>query len=515
MATLELLAPELLLHIFTSCHTFRDLRSLISASPTCLRIFLGNRKYSILSFLKSSLGSRNYCEILAISHVPSLVPGGHNDSLLPLPRDRQRLGDNTTQAINTMKPYLDYYFSTRPFENPCDGTDMAAICRLHDNVCRLVDLYFLDTSEFLMACSSSSTTSESSATTPVAPLSITERSRLQRAFLRYELYSRVFPYDQHFQSLVSANGQFHLFIRRMEPWEVEELSCVHQYLTSLTAGYLKSLQNLFVDDFLSCPGVVQRPLQPQAVGICNGDDSSDGHPPPFQSPQPDFAPAKVNEVEPKQERMIGVPNRDIYPTGLLSSFFFEQYLPGWATDLTLFGLEFFLQLLDASDHPRLQRALIISKDPQSFTYRDFLPEALWYSPIIQADNAGAREYSSSMYHWTLRYPSIASESNCTWDREQEPEANEKEENPTRPNHGYRGYGRDRHKVGSQRPVYGQIYNPLNPQAEDDELFRYDPLWEIGYVFWDKGRLEAGNAQENLRRADSNLRSEEDEQRQKK
>lgn len=66
-------------------------------------------------------------------------------------------------------------------------------------------------------------------------LSYGEHFCLYRAFLRFEIYARVFRPAQTLFDLTAYDGQtqFQLFIRRFEPWEVEEITCVHQYLSTI------------------------------------------------------------------------------------------------------------------------------------------------------------------------------------------------------------------------------------------------------------------------------------------
>ncbi len=88
-------------------------------------------------------------------------------------------------------------------------------------------------------------------------LSLTERARFQRAFFRYELYSRVFPvdYDARHFSLVPANMQFIHFLACMEPWEAEEMSCVYHYFTSLIGRVVDDLEGQLVSTILATPGI--------------------------------------------------------------------------------------------------------------------------------------------------------------------------------------------------------------------------------------------------------------------
>ncbi len=78
-------------------------------------------------------------------------------------------------------------------------------------------------------------------------LSSTENTRLYRSFLRFELYCRAFQDSYRFQRAngFSPGDQFDMFIRRMAPWEVEEITCVQHYLTSFVSNALDGLETEF------------------------------------------------------------------------------------------------------------------------------------------------------------------------------------------------------------------------------------------------------------------------------
>lgn len=169
-------------------------------------------------------------------------------------------------AIGVLQPYLELYFSAGPFQDPCDATDMAHILGVYKNVRRLTDRYFSCASRRLLGIGGredmpSANVNANIGAARIAPLSKTERIRIQRAFLRYEIYCRLFPFDkQKGASSFSADLRFNLFLRWMKPWEVEELCSVYCYLASLARGYIVDFEDQFVEAFLLCPGV--QPLPP-------------------------------------------------------------------------------------------------------------------------------------------------------------------------------------------------------------------------------------------------------------
>jgi len=76
------------------------------------------------------------------------------------------------------------------------------------------------------------------------PLSHTEAVRIQRALYRYELFCSVFPpnpmRDHRFLSdPLDAQEKAHYLLSLYQPWEVEEMTCVHDYLMDVYRQILR------------------------------------------------------------------------------------------------------------------------------------------------------------------------------------------------------------------------------------------------------------------------------------
>lgn len=64
-----------------------------------------------------------------------------------------------------------------------------------------------------------------------APLSVTERRRIERAFYRFELYRLFFRQPDGSRAMtLPLMRQWKLFFSRFSPWENLQLLCVHDYL---------------------------------------------------------------------------------------------------------------------------------------------------------------------------------------------------------------------------------------------------------------------------------------------
>jgi hypothetical protein len=91
------------------------------------------------------------------------------------------------------------------------------------------------------------------------PFSETELVRLKRAVLRFELYCRLFPIDPYGNgsSHYSATEQFDLFISRLPPWQVEEMTSIHHYYGSIVEEVVARIGEDFVEAVHASPGLVQ------------------------------------------------------------------------------------------------------------------------------------------------------------------------------------------------------------------------------------------------------------------
>ena len=451
MAHLQTLPFDLLFKITSSAQSLADLHSLILASRPCYNAFSIYRNSIIRSVLMTEMGPANYRELLAIVHIPPGV------STMGLYREVRRASsgnpktdtnDETEEVylITVLQPYLKHYFSTRPFEDPCDAGSTSQILWVYKIMRRLIDRYFVYTCKLLLGLWSSSSGNMLDYATGaalVAPLSRAERARLQRAFLRYELYSRLFPYEDgkrsSVRSSISGKSQFDLFIRHLEPWEVEELCSIHRFLFNLAADYMGDLEDQFVESYLSCPGAVS--VVPTGI---------------------------PGQIEMKQgEKMVPFHEPELVGLDVFEKWWQSNGMADFTNQLASLGLEFFSTLIDASTiGERRDRIRSLGLRQLGFGERHFLPEALTHSPDVSE--------SSSEEEW---------EENICCDNE--------EEDATRPNTGYRDFVRSIRQFRWMRqslvkPCYREIFEPT--VVDFTHNLPDDPFWEQGCVFWNRARL---------------------------
>ncbi|KAF5542433.1 hypothetical protein FNAPI_10010 [Fusarium napiforme] len=214
---LENLAPELISLILQNVDTPRGLHNIISASPLCLRVFSTTPQAFLSSVVRNALPAVNLQHLLALQQTPSPA------------------------TKSTVSEFLENYFNASwSFNLPTETSELMLLCRCYNRV------------EFLISCYTEYMHRLGFVNSILIPTS-TECVRLQRAFLRFEIYCRVFPASNSFPlQTVSANDefsstkQFDLFISRLSPWEVEEIACVELYFTLMIRDYIDELENHFM-----------------------------------------------------------------------------------------------------------------------------------------------------------------------------------------------------------------------------------------------------------------------------
>ncbi|KAK5996520.1 hypothetical protein PT974_01855 [Cladobotryum mycophilum] len=95
-------------------------------------------------------------------------------------------------------------------------------------------------------------------TMAMAP-SNSERIRFLRAFLRFEVFCKAFPdftIGEYREGTHDANEQSHLFVNHLEAWEVEEMSCDHQYYSLIITSFIEELKSDLLEAVVTAPGVV-------------------------------------------------------------------------------------------------------------------------------------------------------------------------------------------------------------------------------------------------------------------
>ncbi|MBE3048347.1 hypothetical protein IMZ48_38750 [Candidatus Bathyarchaeota archaeon] len=368
MATINHLPPELLVHIQGAVDSPRDLHSLISASPDCLRTFRLNRIRILESVLRNAIPEGTLRDSLAFCYLPSPLPAPLTDSM-----SHQ---EQVSVSIAAVEPFLQRYFSDEAFDVPTDITSLTFLFKLHALVSRFADEYFIHAAQQLK-----STKSSGALVDDFPPPSRTELTRLQRAFFRFELYCRVFPPQPDFSRAdpIGSESQFRLFVGRLSPWEVEEMSCAHNFLTFLISEVIDDLQEQVVLAVLNYPGAYGvRKAEPYsskikeryASGIATRGRLNDGSPAPVRRhPHPPDRPELSGQSSRMRRARLG---RLVSPLGRYAHFDYSDKHIG---RLASAGLGHTEDLANGDDK---QRRILIQKNV-GFD-RDGFADARLHSP---------------------------------------------------------------------------------------------------------------------------------------
>ncbi|SPO01735.1 uncharacterized protein DNG_04408 [Cephalotrichum gorgonifer] len=453
MATLHHLAPELLTIILRALDSPGDLYALIVASPLCLRLFTSSRAKVLSSVLQNAIQPGSLHHAAAICHVPP-------------PADLQNkrvLHIDMGIPSSALRFFLDQYFSENPLQFPTDIAAITKLCRLQTLVSRFVDEYALRAARLL------GTSQDPLQQFP--PLSRSERTRLERAFFRFELFSQIFireTGDYSIDSIFDNRDQLRLFLHRLEPWEVEEMSCIHDYFTFRVGEVLDKLEEQVVCAVLSVPGIQRvggvRPSSPipskwRVRGVVARDDLLDPFPCFSHSipPQTEDNTVISDSYQRKSEVEKTTPFHNLSLFGLPH---FEEHnhhkMPDFISNMTSFGLEHLQKLFLGDDTQR--NDMIREHAPFS---RDFFPEVPRYSqsmpPRVSPGTFGSP-------------PRAVGETQF-------------DEDPSCQNVGY-----DLFRTQDRR-----IYN-------NGRDVTYCPLRERGYVFWDTSRIQIPSIRRRLEEA---------------
>ncbi|KAI0424352.1 hypothetical protein F5Y09DRAFT_353498 [Xylaria sp. FL1042] len=222
---LHRLAPELLCLIFSSLDSPQDLYSLIRASPSCLQAFLPSRRITLSSIIRNVLLPESIHDALALLHIPKPPPGADPD-------------------LQEIEAFLDQYPRGNSWHFPTDLPSVVLLTRLASRISWFINGYF----DYAMG-TLATVQDHSGNWSPI------ERARLQRAFLRFEIYCRIcLPSGAHpWTSLLSPDFMFHHFLEKLEPWEVEEITCIYEYFVALVGQYMLDREDKFIRTIMAHP----------------------------------------------------------------------------------------------------------------------------------------------------------------------------------------------------------------------------------------------------------------------
>ena len=448
MVTFNNLPPELLIHLQRSVDSPRDLHSLLSASPACLQAFLPRRIQILTSVLKNAIPPG------ALRHALAAIQPKPETFLDRVPGEEHRA------AVTAIAPFLLRYFSDEPLQVPEDVAGITTVLRLHALVSRFSNEYFLHAGRRLGALTPQ--TPLDALGRPVSaefpPMSLTERTRLMRAFYHYEIICRLFPpkdaYEIRYANYENDDGprevrclgreaQFELFVRWLQPWEVEEMSCVHNYLICLTRET--------IEDFKAAPfpfGPVMNKASPYAPGaperyirgIATWGRQADGTPAPLRRNPWRLCP---DPPVPAGRTLVTMPADNEERTNAM----------------VFTGLRALENLFLGDDFQR-QKAYVYAEG----CLQEYFPDSI--EVVFHDLDEGSRPVDPG--HSLFTKEAV-------------------QDDLYHANLGYHIFGKP--ILGKYREIY-----------DEHNVVMYDPLREMGYAFWDSGRIGIESITQSLEKA---------------
>ncbi|KAI4593722.1 hypothetical protein KJ359_009001 [Pestalotiopsis sp. 9143b] len=340
---LEGLPAELLRIILSTLQSPLELRCTIQASSACYRTFLGSKASILTQVLHNALGQATPEALGALYALD--IPNSQKVSKA----EHRRIVLDFLQKLQNSRLQFPHRFE-----------DVARLSRLWLRVDAFVTDYSSRAHMLLHSKEPPALPAWAHPSSPMLRTSIalspTESTRMQRAFFRFDIYRSCFQpewEDSDGRSpIFSASEQCRLFLRALPEWEVEELCCVHQYLTSLLVVLVGHLEDAFygeVQHAAKPPGnaSTSAPESPSVKGsTANSTDDGLADPLNGRAPAPFPVLEQSDTREPNNMELDG-----LFLFSEAQKIQFEMYMSSLSTE----GTQFIRNLLCADeDERRLQ-----------------------------------------------------------------------------------------------------------------------------------------------------------------
>jgi hypothetical protein len=236
---LSLLSPELLVTILQFLSSPRDLYTIIKTSSQFYRVFAAYKQSILSAILLNAIPSEIEADfILAYraQRIRKFVPEHNKRHIFPSDehaRDRELFSNLDRESV----AILDQ-FESRNVEPLCEVIfDRAFLPDTWIFYCNFEHFIASYSTNALLELQKSFYSSKES-------LSFTERTRLQRAFFRWEIYTCLFQISLIFRDDIRVSAP--RFTAMLSSWEVEEISCVAQFYMTFMEELCDRIENDFV-----------------------------------------------------------------------------------------------------------------------------------------------------------------------------------------------------------------------------------------------------------------------------
>lgn len=239
MVGLEDLVPDVLYVLLLKAPNMHILWCYIRASPRMYQVFRDHRDLILSTAITREIGTEMLNQAL------SALDSSYFESR----------GLRKPQAVEWIKKHQDSLTMSSNSPTNLPISTILPLWQMHRDVEFLTNLYVETTLSKLEGKQSTTGT----VTTRLDELSNTERMRIYRAIYRYAIYGNLFHFDQERHTkrsqaqLASAHDQSHMFLSLFPAWQVEELSCINDFMHDQILEKWQEMEDHFYDSLKDTP----------------------------------------------------------------------------------------------------------------------------------------------------------------------------------------------------------------------------------------------------------------------
>ncbi|MCJ1415550.1 hypothetical protein MMC32_001882 [Xylographa parallela] len=270
-AFLESLSTDLILAILQQLSSPTDLYKLICASPVYYQVFTRYKLLVLTAVVQNAIPQEVLPDALAACDASGAALRAI-EATLPYGIIMGDVAWGEIGAIirDFMENYLrrDSLYSHRSRGLPL----MVSLCRLWASVDFFISGYkqeaFKQIRQRLLESNPCQKLYDDNVSDEGTELSKIELCRLQRAFFRFEIYRRLFPFRKCLHLAFGACFQALWFMSKFRDWEQEEFACVYDYLIVYTQDVFDKLEDEFVKTVEAGAQAAKEASEPVTGGEC-------------------------------------------------------------------------------------------------------------------------------------------------------------------------------------------------------------------------------------------------------
>ncbi len=238
---LDSLAVELQLKVLYQSSSLQSLYNLIRASPRYFQVFLPSKEAILNHVIRRVVGQEVFYDAVFLAEALHLSPKGLDHK----------------SARSLMREYVQDA-ATFSYDSALSSPTLYYLCRLHPIIEFHLEKIRNSALDSLMDCAQAVGTKPTTKPFQLKeehfeidrlPTSTVETVRLRRALYRTELYGFLFYLRPNFGAQtqrLTGNDQEGMFLAAFSPWEVEEMACIWFYFQSHLGECFDRVEDNFV-----------------------------------------------------------------------------------------------------------------------------------------------------------------------------------------------------------------------------------------------------------------------------